>query len=117
MKRRADRHADEDEAYRLLRWQLLPGPCLAGPKLAELNLVLAGRCTKDATELHHLRKRSSAGALANPANVVPVCHACNMAIEDYPVAARAAGLVVREGDPEWEALSARSWRQQQRSAS
>ena len=77
MKRRADRPADEGEAYR--------------PP--------------------HLRKRSSAGALANPANVVPVCHACNMAIEDHPAAARAAGLVVREGDPEWEALSARTWRQ------
>lgn len=107
MKRRADRHADEDEAYRLLRWRLIPGPCEAGPKLQTVNVY---DCTHHATELHHLRKRSAAGALANPANVVPVCHACNMAIEDYPVAARAAGLVVREGDPEWEALSARTWR-------
>ena len=55
-------------------------------------------------------KRSSSGALALRGNVVRVCHACNMAVEAYPEVARKAGLVLREGDPEWEAMSARAWR-------
>lgn len=104
----SERRAAEAEEYAALRATLLPAPCGAGLALAKLGL---GFCTREATELHHRRKRSSAGALAHPGNVIPVCHSCNMAIEDYPAEARAAGLVVREGDPEWDRLSARAWRE------
>ena len=76
----------------------------------QIQRPLALRCGGRATELHHRRKRSSAGAKANPANVVPSCHDGNMAVEDHPLVARAAGMVVREGDAEWDALSTRAWR-------
>lgn len=72
----------------------------------ELHLV----CGRWSTELHHRRKRSSAGALAHEDNVVPCCHDGNMAVEDQPLIAREAGLVVREGDDDWERLSSRAWR-------
>jgi hypothetical protein len=114
VKRRAPARAGEDRAYAALRAELLPGPCevcapliAAGEALTEpVRLECAGR----ATELHHRRKRSSSGALANRDNVVRSCHDGNMAVEHYPVQAEHAGLVVREGHPEWDALSSRTWR-------
>lgn len=116
----ADRRAIENEEYEQLRARLLPGPCkVCGPLLAaDAELAIEQpdlirvrvRCDGTATELHHRRKRSSAGAYTNPANVVPSCHAGNMAVEHYPIHARHAGLAIRPGHPEWEALSARAWR-------
>lgn len=68
-------------------------------------------CTVWPSGLHHVRKRSAAGALMNPANVLASCSACNAGwVEDNPLLAHEAGLVVREGDPEWDALGARVWR-------
>lgn len=67
-------------------------------------------CGGAATELHHRRKRSSAGSLANPDNVLPSCHDGNMAVEAHGVVAKEAGVVVRPGHPEWDSLSARAWR-------
>lgn len=71
-----------------------------------LRLVCGGR----ATELHHRRKRSSSGAIAHRDNVVPSCHDGNMTVEDQPLVAREAGMVLREGDDDWERFSARLWR-------
>lgn len=111
MRRRAPRHADEDRAYRELRARLIPGPCEVCPQLIAAGVEIS--CDGLAHELHHRRKRSSSGALANRANVVVCCHTANMAMEDraevIPVAEQ-LGLVVREGHPEWDELSARAWR-------
>lgn len=71
------------------------------------------RCLGRSTELHHRRKRSSAGALAHRDNAVPACHDGNMAVEDHPLVAREARMVLREGDPEWDEFSARTWRKAQ----
>jgi hypothetical protein len=118
---RAPRHASEDEQYRQLRRQLLPGVCVVCPAMheAERRLLAEGVtlakplvlvCERTATELNHRRKRSSAGALANPANVEPCCHAGNMAVEEWPEIAKEAGCVIRSDSPEWDELGARAWR-------
>lgn len=117
MRRRAPARASEDAAYSALRALLVPGPCEVCPPLIaaglELDRPVRLTCGRIGTELHHRRKRSSSGALANRDNVVVSCHDGNMAVEQYPVQAEHAGLVVREGHPEWDALSARTWRKAQ----
>lgn len=116
VKVRATRRISEERAYAKLRAEMLPANdpkfCEAGWRLAAEGVEV--RCTATATQLHHLRKRSSSGALANPANVVRTCGWCNTeGIEGHPVEAEAAGLVLREGHPDWEAMSAREWRKGQ----
>lgn len=108
MRSRSPRHALVDEVYRWLRHELLPGRCRTCPRLAD-QIPGYQPCTGYATELHHLRKLSAAGALANPANVVETCRAGNRAVEDYPEAAHDAGLAIRPCCPEWEHLGARVW--------
>lgn len=61
-------------------------------------------CTRTADGLHHLRKKSSGGALMDPDNVLRSCNHCNTWVEDHPTLAWEAGLVVRAGDPDWERL-------------
>lgn len=56
--------------------------------------------------LHERRKRSAGGSLTNRQNLIPACNHCNGWVEDNPLAARAIGLAVRPGDPEWEELAA-----------
>lgn len=120
----ADRRATENEEYEQLRRRLLPGPCQVCAALLDADAELAAEgvelparvslsCTRDATELHHRRKRSSAGALTNPANVLRSCFNGNQAVERYPIQAKHAGLAIRPGHPEWESLSARAWRKAQ----
>lgn len=117
MRNRAPARANEDRAYRALRDWLLPGTCELCPRMhaaaRHLGEPLHLECGQRATELHHRRKRSSAGALAHPDNVVPCCHDGNMAVEDHPTIALHAGLVIREGHPDWDRLSARAWRKAQ----
>ncbi len=108
----SDKRTGEQRKYDALRARLLPPgewhPCELGERFASAGFRL---CTGQATELNHRRKRSANGALADPANVERSCHACNMLAESEPEVAHALGIVVREGDPEWDALSARAWRQ------
>lgn len=111
--------ASEADAYTAMRDELLGGHCqVCGPLLAA-DAELADTpglarvrltCGGPSTELHHRRKLSSSGARTNPANVVPSCHDGNMAVEHYPIQAKHAGLAVRQGHPDWEALSSRAWR-------
>lgn len=113
MRARAPGRAAEDRAYAELRRRLLgtddaPVPCEVCPTLAAAGVEVS--CTTRATELHHRRKLSASGARAHPYNVVPSCHNGNQAVERWPIEARSVGLAVREGDPDWEALSARAWR-------
>lgn len=69
-------------------------------------------CAHRIQGLHERRKSSSGGSRENDANLIPACNWGNGWIEDHPAAARAVPglptLVVREGDPEWEALSRRN---------
>lgn len=54
---------------------------------------------------HHRRKASQGGAYSL-ANLVAACSVHNDALEenaDLAAAARAVGLVVRRGDPDWDA--------------
>lgn len=104
-------------AYRELRAELLPGRCeVCEPLNAALERSggYQVRCQGTGTELHHLRKRSSSGALAERDNVRVSCHTGNMAVEMYPAAALVSGLVIREGHPDWERLSSRTWRMNNR---
>lgn len=120
MRHRSPSKADEDAAYRELRARRIGDPCeVCGPMnaagqqlldLGEIDRWTPLRCGRRSTEMHHRRKRSSAGALAHPDNAVPSCHDGNMAVEDHPLVARAARMVLREGDPEWDEFSARTWR-------
>lgn len=64
-----------------------------------------GRCYGPMTP-HHRRKAGQQGAYT-AANLVTVCAHHNERLEadpDLAARARAAGLVVRPGDPEWETL-------------
>lgn len=107
----SDRARDERD-YRALRARLLPGTCEACPKLAAEGIETKPNPHRGDT-LHHRRKRGASGALANPANVIVACNYANAElIESHPIEAKRAGLVVREGHPEWEALSSRAWRLQ-----
>ena len=65
-------------------------------------------CTGKIDGLHELRKRSAGGSLVNRNNLVPACNYGNGWIEDNPLLAHEFGLVVREGDPEWERLGKRN---------
>lgn len=119
MRARALARADEDAAYRALRHELLPGPCeVCGPlavAAAEMDAeegttTRLPTCAGTATQLHHLRKRSSSGALAERDNVRRSCHDGNQAVERHPRQAERAGLAIREGHPDWDRFSSRTWR-------
>ena len=60
----------------------------------------------------HHRRKASAGGIYAVANGATACALHNGWIEDCPTEARRLfpGLVVREGDMEWEQLSARAGR-------
>jgi len=65
-------------------------------------------CTKRIGGLHELRKRSAGGSLVNPDNLRPACNRCNGWVEDHPKEAYQLGLVVRQGDTDWERLGKRA---------
>lgn len=76
--------------------------CEVGPVIHQVDP--AWPCTRRAEGLHELRKRSAGGSLTNLDNLRRACNRCNCWVEDHPVTARRLGLVVRSGDPTWEAL-------------
>ena len=55
-------------------------------------------CARYAIGLHELRKRSQGGSITDPANLLRCCGPCNSWVEDHPLLARQAGLVLRAGD-------------------
>jgi hypothetical protein len=82
------------------------------PRRCELGLRfwaadIDSTCSGRATCWHERRKRSAGGSIVNPANILAACAICNSFVEDHPGAARDLGLVLREGDDDWEAMSAR----------
>lgn len=69
------------------------------------------RCTGRIGGIHERRKRSSSGSVSIGRNLIPACNWCNGWVEDNAGPARdlfGSWLVLREGDPEWEALGIRS---------
>lgn len=85
--------------------------CEVCPVLAEAGVPVF--CSGRIEGLHERRKSSSGGSRSNPENLIPACNIGNGYVEDQPLITRAltgTRLVVREGDDEWESLSARAWR-------
>ena len=57
---------------------------------------------------YHHRRKASAGGAYIVENGATLCADHNVWVEDNPVTARRLGLVVREGDPEWQQLGRRA---------
>lgn len=55
-------------------------------------------CAGRADTIHELRKRSQGGSITDPANCIPACAYCNVAVEDHPVEAHKRGFVIWRGD-------------------
>lgn len=81
--------------------------CQLNTKIIEVDPLWFG-CTGRAEGLHHLRKRSSAGAICCDANTIPACNACNAGwVEHHPALAELGHLVIRQGHPRWDELGQR----------
>lgn len=118
MRARSKTRTADREARRALTVEVLgeqPWCAVAEPLAAAL--AAAGRhraadevrreCRTIAEHLHELRKSGAGGSRLARENVVGACDPCNEAVERWPIEARTAGLVIREGDPRWSALSKR----------
>lgn len=88
-------------------------------RLFPSTAIYAERCfgaplegeSRDGWGYHERRKRSSAGSLVNPHNLLWSCPRCNGAVEDHPFVVREATgsmLIVRPGDQEWDRLGKRA---------
>lgn len=77
--------------------------CEVGRRISSVDCTYRD-CRGRANGLHHRRKKSSQGALMEPDNVLRCCDPCNGWVEDHDARAHKAGLVVREGDPDWDRL-------------
>lgn len=86
------------------RAELLRGspPCTVGARIDQV--IPAEACTRIATEVHHRRLIKQGGNLRTPANHALCCLRCHRAIHAHPESARGLGLIVAEGDPEWDEL-------------
>jgi len=82
--------------------------CEVGDLLIKYGLHGARNCRGKVEGMHERRKRSAGGSLTNPANLVPACNVCNGWVEDNPDDAYILGLVVRQGDDEFDQLGARN---------
>lgn len=76
--------------------------CLAGTVLEQR--LQGHRCGQRVDEIHHRRRTGRGGQYRLPANHLPVCSACHRSIHANPDLARDLGLLVMEGDPEWDLL-------------
>ncbi len=76
--------------------------CLAGNVLER---ELPGhRCGRSCSQIHHRRTVKDLGQWRLGANHLPVCVACHAAIHSHPLLSRRLGLLVAQGDPEWDLL-------------
>lgn len=95
----------------LVKWLIGEGVgCEVCPELARTGITIPGSCS-GLGGLHERRKRSSAGSTEYAPGLVPCCNASNLAIECEPALMRerfGTWLVLREGDPEWEACGMRA---------
>lgn len=71
--------------------------CELGPLLRAVDGSWRG-CGGVMSGLHHLAKRSAGGALSDRGNVMRACSPCNGFVEDHPLLAHEAGLVLRSAD-------------------
>ena len=56
------------------------------------------RCTRLATQVHELKKRSAGGSLVDRRNLLTSCSYCNFYVEIEPDICWQAGLVIRHGE-------------------
>ena len=91
------------------------GVVLRSARLMRVGSTCLGRPSEDGPNegwgFHERRKRSSAGSLINPRNLLWACPRCNGFVEAEPALMRAhfgTALVVREGDQEWDGLGKRA---------
>lgn len=83
------------------------GRCLLNTLILDVDPLWFG-CTGQADGLHHLRKRSSTGAICCEANTVAACNACNSGwVESKPKLAEYGDLTIRQGHPRWAELGQR----------
>ena len=85
--------------------ELTPRRCELGDRFRSAGIDSG--CGGRATCWHELRKRSGAGSIVNRANCLASCVPCNHYVENHEDEARAAGLVLRPGDEDWEDMSVR----------
>ena len=107
VKPRSDKREDMDyQAFVIAELLATPG-CQLAALIAQVDPLWHG-CRRKATGLHHLRKRSSAGAITCSANTLSACDPCNGWVEDHPKLAKLVELVIRpEHGERWEQLGAR----------
>lgn len=85
------------------------------PGETRCDVQCSPHCTGLAEGLHERRKAGQGGTREPGQNTIPSCNMCNVWIEDEPKLARQCvavdgrSLVVRDGDPEWEELGAKSY--------
>ncbi len=71
--------------------------CELGPKFRAVDPTY-DRCTFRATCVDELVKRSAGGSIVDEANCQASCWSCNIAKEDLPLLARAAGVAKRRNE-------------------
>jgi len=62
------------------------------------------QCGRSCSQIHHRRPIKHLGQYRLEVNHLPVCTSCHAAIHARPALARRLGLLVAEGDPEWDLL-------------
>lgn len=83
--------------------------CEAGPLLedavagGEDGAPSAVACRGRSEVLHHRRFLTHLGAKVSQVNTVAICTPCHDLVHRYPKLAHVLGLIVREGDAEWDA--------------
>jgi hypothetical protein len=110
MKQRSDKRVEQEYAEFVATQLALSDRCEVGPVIRTADPLWSG-CRGRAQGLHHLRKRSASGALVSRANTLRACNPCNGWPEDFPTLAKAVGLTIIEGHPDWDRLGARVVRQ------
>lgn len=83
--------------------------CEACPKIYTFypHMFTPAHPLHKAQTLHELRKRSANGSIVNPLNLMPVCNWANNWVETWPLESKEIDLVMREGHPHWDEVSAR----------
>jgi hypothetical protein len=99
-----------DERVPMVKSMIANGrSCEICPVLSSVGVPVM--CAHEIQGLHERRKSSAGGSRRNVQNLIPACNWSNVFAEDNPALVRRLTgdrLVVREGDPEWPDLGARS---------
>lgn len=98
------RKGAQDRLYEKNRGEVLEAnPRCRVPAIAEAEGYAVFRCGGRSVLTHHRRPRGRQGSHAH-VNLLAACDSCHVWIHQNPDIARFLGLLVSEGDPEWDAL-------------